>query len=74
MSKQYSFFKIISLASLLSMLTACAAIGTAVSHRHLETQTLMSHSIFLPAGETRQNKTIFIEVHNTTDKNINMLP
>lgn len=50
------------------LLIGCAAIGTAVSHSQLDTQTLMSNSIFLPPDETNENKTVYVEVHNTTDK------
>lgn len=58
------------LLGLISMvlLTGCAAIGTAVCHSQLDTQTLMSNSIFLPPGAVDANKTVYVEVHNTTDK------
>lgn len=49
-------------------LTGCAAIGTAISHRNLETQTLMSKSIFLPPDTSAPDKTVYVDVHNTTDK------
>ena len=39
--------KTIGLVSVISLFTGCAAIGTAVSHGSLQTQTLMSDSIFL---------------------------
>lgn len=51
-------------------LSGCAAIGTAISHANLETQTLMSHSIFLtPVSDTKANATpgILLMITNTTD-------
>ena len=49
------------------LLTGCAAIGTAVSHRNLQTQTLMSDSIFLSPSAVDLTPTVFIMVTNTTD-------
>ena len=48
-------------------LTGCAAIGTSISHGHLQTQTLMSQSIFMDPTSQRSAKTIYLQVHNTTD-------
>jgi len=62
------YAKWLLIAGFLGVLAGCAAIGTAVSHSDLQTQTLMSDSIFLPANATRVHKTVFVEVHNTTDK------
>ena len=47
-------------ACLLSLLTGCAAIGTAVSHGSLETQTLMANSVFLDQEGGASHKTIYI--------------
>lgn len=49
------------------LLSGCAAIGTAIKHRDLQTQTLMSKSVFLDPVPSRE-KTVFVQVHNTTDK------
>lgn len=49
------------------LLSGCAAIGTAIKHRDLQTQTLMSKSVFLDPVPSRE-KTIFVQVRNTTDK------
>ncbi len=59
--------KIALLTSLLS-LTGCAAIGTSISHGSLQTQTLMSDSIFMNPTTNNTVKTIYVEIHNTTDK------
>lgn len=59
-----SLFAIISIL----LLSGCSAIGTAVCHSQLDVQTLMSDSIFLPPGATAENKTVYLEIHNTTDK------
>lgn len=56
-----------SLGAAAILLSGCAAIGTAIKHRNLETQTLMSRSIFLDPVAPRQ-QTIFVQVRNTTDK------
>jgi outer membrane lipoprotein SlyB len=48
-------------------LAGCAATQTAISQRNLDVQTKMSDTIFLdPVGE--KNKTIFVQVRNSTDK------
>ncbi|MBL4595716.1 MAG: complement resistance protein TraT [Robiginitomaculum sp.] len=56
-----------ALASCAVLLSGCAAIGTAIKHRNLQTQALMSKSIFLDPVPQRE-KTVFVQVHNTTDK------
>ena len=48
-------------------LTGCAAVGTAIEHRNLETQTKMSDSIFLQPVTDNQ-KTVYVEVKNTSAK------
>jgi hypothetical protein len=46
-------------------LSGCAAMGTAITHRHLTTQTKMSHTIFLnPIPRAQQ--TIYVRVGNTS--------
>lgn len=57
--------KVAFVASLVALLSGCAAIGTAVSHRNLETQTLMSHSIFLDPAAPSQ-RTVYVQERNTT--------
>lgn len=50
-------------------LSGCAAIGTAITHRHLNVQTKMSDSIFLqPIPEGK--RTAYIVVHNAGDKTL----
>lgn len=58
---------VLSVVSCGLLLSGCAAIGTAIKHRDLRTQTLMSKSVFLDPVPNRQ-KTVFVQVHNTTDK------
>ena len=55
------------LGPLFALMSGCAAVGTAVSHGNLQTQTLMSKSVFLNPVPNNQ-KTVYIQVHNTTDK------
>lgn len=50
-----------------SLLAGCAAIGTAVEHHNLQTQTFMSNSVFLNPAPY-QDKTVFIQVHNTSNQ------
>lgn len=61
-------FALLIMCPFIMLLSGCAAIGTAISHRNLETQTLMSKSIFMDPVNSAADKTIFVQVHNTTDK------
>ncbi len=58
---------LIVLCPLFAFLAGCAAIGTAVSHGSLETQTLMSKSVFLDPVPNK-DKVVYLQVRNTTDK------
>ena len=68
MIKIWSYFKVIFVVLSCSALVACAAIGTAVSHANLETQTLMSDTIFLSPEANQVKPTVFMMITNTTDK------
>jgi hypothetical protein len=57
--------------ALLFVLSGCAAMHVALSKKDLKVETLMSDTIFLDA-ETRAKKSIYLEVKNTTDRNINI--
>jgi hypothetical protein len=59
--------KLMGIALLTYMLSGCAAVGTAVSHHNLETQTLMSSSMFINPKMLNQPSTIFLMLTNTTD-------
>jgi len=59
----------LSLASLVS-LTGCSAVNTAISKRNLDVKTQMSQSIWLQPDD---NKTVYIDVHNTSDKDMSDL-
>lgn len=59
--------KFIVTALTISSLAACAAIGTAVEHKNLTTETKMSDSVFLNPVSQRQ-KTIYVSVRNTSAK------
>ena len=66
-NKISSFLKIITVFVFVALLSGCAAIGTAVAHRNLQTQTFMSNSVFLnPVPES--DRTIFIQVRNTSNQ------
>lgn len=65
--KMSSYLKLSSVFMLVSLLTGCAAIGTAVEHRNLQTQTFMSNSVFLNPVPY-QERTIFVQVRNTSDQ------
>ena len=74
MVSQFSVKKTLKGASLFGaviLLTGCAAIGTAVRHGTLRSQTLMGKSVFLNPISNSQ-RTIYVQVHNTTDKNISI--
>ena len=49
------------------LLAGCAATTTAIGKRHLDVQTRMTESIFLDPVPAAQ-RTIFVEVRNTSDK------
>ncbi len=53
--------------ALTGLLAGCAATSTAVSKRNLDVQTKMSSSIFVEPV-ARDERTIYIEVRNTSDK------
>ena len=61
----YTFIIASIMAVTLSMLGGCAAIGTSVSHRNLQTQTEMSNSIFLTPVAGKQ-RSVYVQVQNTT--------
>ena len=50
-----------------ALIAGCAAVGTAVKHKDLETQTKMSKSVFLDPVPVKE-KTVYVQTHNTTDK------
>ncbi|CAM5202883.1 complement resistance protein TraT [Alishewanella longhuensis] len=58
--------KVLAAAALLS-LTACGALHTSVAKRNLDVQTKMSSSIFVEPVEPEQ-RTIFVDIRNTSDK------
>ena len=60
-------YKLTTITLLVYMLNGCAAVGTAVSHHNLETQTLMSSSMFIDPKMLDQPSTVFLMVTNTTD-------
>ena len=61
------FLKLSIIVTVVSLLTGCAAIGTAVEHHDLQTHTYIRNSIFL-APIPYQERTIFIQVRNTSDR------
>lgn len=67
--------KSILLAGMFSMVaiqfTGCGAAHTAIKKRNLDVQTKMSETIFLEPTEA-DKKTIFIDVRNTSDKDIDV--
>lgn len=62
MKKTLIAFGLVTSAVLLS---GCAAIGTAVTHRNLESQTSMSRTVFLDPVAAQQ-KTVFVQVRNSS--------
>lgn len=52
--------------TMITILTGCAATQLAINKRNLEVQTKMSDTIFLNPT-TDKNKTVFVQVRNTTD-------
>ncbi|HAG62331.1 MAG TPA: hypothetical protein DCL40_05450 [Coxiellaceae bacterium] len=70
--KMKSLLSVATCSILISGLSGCAAIGTKVAHNSLEVNTAMSKSIFLSGDHA--NKTVYLDIHNTTDKQIDLKP
>ncbi len=64
---------ILILASLALVLAGCAATTTAIRYGDLDVQTKMSATIFLEPVAPAQ-RTVFIQIRNTTDKQLNIGP
>ncbi|BBU68794.1 conjugal transfer protein TraT [Fluviibacter phosphoraccumulans] len=62
-----SYRKWIVVVLLANLVMGCAATQLAISKRNLDVQTKLSDTIFLSPTSDR-NKTVFIQVRNTTDK------
>ena len=67
MNKVTNVLKHTALATSIGLLASCAATGTLIEHRTLETQTRLSKTIFLDPVVANQ-KTIFIAFKNTSDQ------
>jgi hypothetical protein len=59
--------KLLTLCLTPLLFSSCAAIGTIVAHGSLETQTMMSDSVFIPPQSKKKEK-VYLQVKNTTDK------
>jgi len=53
------------------ILSGCAAMTTAIEHRHLEIDSKMSSTVFLDPVAP-ELKTVLLQIKNTADKNINI--
>jgi hypothetical protein len=62
-----NFLRLTLTGALLISLAGCGALHTSVAKRNLDVQTKMSSSIFLDPVEPSQ-RTIFVDVRNTSDK------
>ena len=58
-----------ALSSAAVLLVSCAATSTVIEHRNLETDTKLSHTIFLDPVAQNQ-KTIFVTVKNTSQESL----
>ncbi|VDA78455.1 Lipoprotein YlpA [Klebsiella pneumoniae] len=52
------------------VLSGCSAMGTAIKKRNLEVKTQMSETIWL---EPSNNKTVYLQIKNTSDKDMSGL-
>ena len=57
----------IAFIGICSLVAGCATVDTAISHRHLTTQTKMSEPVFLNPVSKRE-KSVYVAVENTSDK------
>lgn len=62
------YFEFLFLLFLSFCLVGCAATHTAISKRNLDVQTKMSETIFLPPIESEQQKNVYVQFKNTSDK------
>src|SRR5438552_3843000 len=63
----------ILVVALMTLVPGCAAMQVALEHKDLKVQTQMSATIFLPPAST-ERKTIWIDVRNTSDKEVDLSP
>ena len=61
----------IALAAAIPLITGCSAMHTVVKKRNLDVQTKMSETIFLEPTSPA-NKIIFVDIRNTSDKNLDI--
>jgi hypothetical protein len=66
-----NIIKIASLLFVITILTGCGALTTAIEKRNLDVQTKMSSSIFLEPVSPEQ-QIVYVRVRNTTDKDISI--
>ena len=59
------------LFSLLLIFVSCSTMHTVVSKRNLDVQTKMSDTIWLEPAAANE-KTVFIQIRNTSGKNLNI--
>lgn len=65
------FLLTISAVFIMTTLTGCGALSTAIEKRNLDVQTKMSDSIFLEPVAPEQ-QVVYVRVRNTTDKDIDI--
>ena len=66
------YFKIILLSiGVILVFASCSTVHTVVSKRNLDVQTKMSDTIWLEPAAPAQ-KTVFVEIKNTSGKNLNI--
>ena len=63
-----SIVSVLFLVLFLVVLSGCAAIQTSVSKKDLDTQSKMSKTIFLEPTHTERERTVFLQVRNTSDQ------
>ncbi len=64
-------FTVVVSAIVLTM-SGCAAVQTMVEHKNLDVQTKMSDPIFLPPPISLEDKIVWVDIRNTSDKDINL--
>lgn len=75
-SESYNIVKFVALAAAMGVLLSiygCAATTTAIRYSDLDVQTKMSTTIFLDPVAPNE-KTVFIQLRNTSDKQLNIDP
>lgn len=67
---KFDKFMAVAVMSSVLVLSGCGAMGTAIKKRNLDVKTQMSETIWL---EPSNNRTVYLQIKNTSDKDMSGL-